>query len=128
MKVLIAKVNAANANCILASVRLVSEAFATLSPRSVRDRTREFLGMVEELGLTTCILAEDEWAVALTAIRKEHSEFCAEFILSEAEVAMLSQMNEKLPLSFRHFTSVMGTGESIVCVPIDEEVLDGLGK
>lgn len=128
MKVLAAIFNSECKQRIMETVAPVSDAYAKLSPGAVREASRAFVANVKALGLSSCVLTEDEWNSTISCVRRGHSDFRADFVLAEEDVISLSQVVGELPSRMQQVVSLCkkeNTG--IVWLPLDEEALDGTG-
>jgi len=128
MKVLVAAFEDASKKRVGELMASVSDAYAKLSPKAVRDASCAVVANVKALGLTFCIMTEDEWYETLAVVRREHSDFCADYVLAGTDVESLCQVAEGLPVQIRQIVSTLGNGDfGVVWLPLDEEVLDDAG-
>lgn len=128
MKVLVMLVEDLNKVRIEELIASVASAFAQLSPKAVREASLAFVENVRKLGLDVCVLAEDEWKATLSAVRKHRGEFRADYVLSPPDVAALCQAVDDVPQSVRQIVAAAIKNDcGIAWLPMDEEVLDGIG-
>lgn len=128
MKALVMLVEDSNKVLIEELIASVASAFAQLSPKAVREASLAFVENVRKLGLEICVLAEDEWKATLSAVRKCRREFRADYVLSPPDVAALCQAVDDVPQPVRQIVAAAIKNDcGIVWLPMDEEVLDGIG-
>lgn len=128
MKVLAAIFNSESKKRIMEAVAPLNDAYAKLSPGAVREASRAFALNIKALGISSCVLTEDEWNSTISCVRRSHSDFRADFVLAEEDVISLSQVVSQLPPRMHQLVSLCKKEDSgIVWLPLDEEVLDGTG-